>query len=55
MKKVIFAIAISAMFLASCGNNGSTPAETTTVDSTAVVVDTTSVDTTACCSDTSKK
>jgi hypothetical protein len=55
MKKVIFAIAISALFLASCGT-GSTPAENTTVDSTAVVVDTTlSVDTTACCGDTIKK
>jgi hypothetical protein len=49
MKNVIFAIAISALFLSSCGT-GSTPAEVTSTDSVmndsvGVMVDTTLIDT----------
>lgn len=56
MKKVIFAIAISALVLASCGTS-STPAESPSVDSIKVHVDSVAVDTTLakCCSDSAKK
>ena len=50
MKKAIFAFAIAAMTLASCGTNEPTENTTLTTDSTSVQVDTCKADST--CTDT---
>jgi galactitol-specific phosphotransferase system IIB component len=57
MKKVIFAIAVSVLFLSACGTGTSTSTEANPTDSIKVYVDSVGVDTTVaqCCADSSKK